>query len=86
MRLMKTCDACPEQYDVYQGKLMVGYIRLRGGRFQVTCPDVGGEEVLCHHFEDQWKGQFDDDGERKIWLDQAKAAIRGWMKDNNVGV
>lgn len=41
-----TCYSCPEQYDVFdeQGK-MVGYFRLRGGRFTAEYPDVGGALV-----------------------------------------
>ena len=29
LKFVKTCDACPEQYDVYQGDKKVAYIRLR---------------------------------------------------------
>ncbi|MDB4314471.1 hypothetical protein N9955_00420 [bacterium] len=40
--LVKTCDACPEQYDVYRGDQMVAYFRLRHGHFTARVPDVEG--------------------------------------------
>lgn len=33
LRLVKTCHACPEQYDVFDGDRKVGYLRLRHGFF-----------------------------------------------------
>lgn len=46
-RLVLTCLACPEQYDVFdQSGNMVAYLRLRHGRFTVTVPDVGGKLIL----------------------------------------
>lgn len=45
-RLVLTCAACPEQYDVYDEKGgQVGYLRLRHGRFSVEYPNIGGEIV-----------------------------------------
>ena len=32
-KLVQTCGACPEQYDVYEGDEEVGYMRLRHGHF-----------------------------------------------------
>lgn len=29
IHLVKTCEACPEQYDAYLGEKRVGYLRLR---------------------------------------------------------
>jgi hypothetical protein len=46
-RLICTCGACPEQYDVFDnttGK-QVGYLRLRHGVFRADAPDCGGETV-----------------------------------------
>jgi hypothetical protein len=48
--LIRTCYACPEQYDVYdetdtEFKNIKAYMRLRHGTFRVTCPDVGGDVV-----------------------------------------
>lgn len=44
-RVVLTCWACPEQYDVFRGKTQIGYLRLRHGRFTAEYPGVGGELV-----------------------------------------
>jgi hypothetical protein len=47
-RLVLTCGACPEQYDVFdEAGQQVGYMRLRHGNFVVSHPDVGGDSVYC---------------------------------------
>jgi len=76
MRLVKTCDAWPEQYDVYEGDRQVGYLRLRHGSFTVECPDCGGEEV--YHAYTHGDGLFDPD-EREFHLNMAQAAISHWL-------
>jgi len=78
-----TCGDCPEQYDVVllkDGKrYQVGYVRLRGGRLRVDCPEVGVEEVYSCSFEDGWKGCFDDEDERLYHLEKAAGAIQEWL-------
>ncbi len=34
LRLVQTCAACPEQYDVFSGEELIGYMRLRWGHFR----------------------------------------------------
>lgn len=72
-KLICTCGACPEQYDVFDssGK-KVGYLRLRHGRFRADFGDCGGETV----YESQTRGDgvFDDD-ERMVELGRAVEAI-----------
>ena len=69
LNFKKTCDACPEQYDVFKDEKQVGYVRLRWGNLTVESPDCGGDLVYEHHFEDDsWKGSFDDDNERNKYL------------------
>lgn len=64
---------CPEQYDAFnEDGNLVGYLRLRHGKFTVECPDVGGELVLFG--SPIGDGVFDDD-ERTEWLNKAIAAI-----------
>jgi hypothetical protein len=46
IELVCTCGACPEQYDAFIDGEMVGYFRLRHGRFRVDYPDVGGATLL----------------------------------------
>jgi hypothetical protein len=42
---VRTCYACPEQYDVYLGEEQVAYVRLRHGRLYACSPDVGGKTI-----------------------------------------
>lgn len=65
----KTCEAWPEQYDVYRGSKQVAYIRLRMGRLSVSVPDVGGEVIYYKDFnKDPVKGYFDNNEERMKYL------------------
>lgn len=75
MTFVLTSDACPEQYDVIRGDKQVGYLRLRGGAFTVEAPDVGGAMVYEHEFDDDFKGQFDNQEERMKFLTAAAEAI-----------
>lgn len=43
LRLVKTCECCPEQYDVYATNKMVGYIRCRWGEAEVYGSPENGE-------------------------------------------
>ncbi len=45
-KLVMTCQACPEQYEVFFEGFQIGYLRLRGGSFKAIYPDVGGELVF----------------------------------------
>ena len=83
IRLEKTCDCSPEQYDAFIDDKMVGYLRLRHGNFTVTCPDVGGEEVYASPIGDSgYDGEFEDEAQRMVHLHLAKAAIEDWVKRN----
>ncbi len=73
MRLIQTCGACPEQYDVFHGKLKVGYLRLRHGHFLAHYGGVGGPVV--YEAQTRGDGAFEAD-EREYHLERAKAAIR----------
>jgi hypothetical protein len=74
IRLVMTCVACPEQYDAFDedGRL-VGYLRLRHGRFRVTFPDSRGEIIFSA--DPVGDGIFRDE-ERDGYLVQAVRAIR----------
>ncbi len=81
LHIVQTCWACPEQYDVFHGnsEAQVGYIRLRGGRMRVDCPDVGEEVVFEHEWpDDPYKGEFEDEEERQHFLTKARNAIAEW--------
>jgi hypothetical protein len=70
LSFIATCGSHPEQYDVVNsGMFQVGYVRLRGGRLRVYFPDVGGELIYQHFFEENYKGCFDDEAERVQYLE-----------------
>lgn len=79
LRLEKTCDACPEQYDVFDGDKMVGYLRLRHGHFTVQYPDVGG--VCVYEAFPEGDGIFEDH-ERTGYLMMAETAILRAIRDD----
>ena len=79
----KTCEAWPEQYDVYKGKKQVAYIRLRMGRLTVRVPDVSGKVVYYKNFnEDPVKGCFDTQDERMKYLTK----ITKILKEKSINV
>ena len=78
----KTCDCCPEQYDVYYNDKQVGYIRLRWGHLSCECPDIGGDCVYEFDLDDDLSGCFDDDTQREIELNNCGDKIIEWMKKN----
>ena len=74
VELVQTCYACPEQYDVLDGKgNMLAYLRLRHGQFTVECPDVGDKLVLC--ISPEGDGIFKEH-ERDFYLKLAVAKIK----------
>lgn len=78
----KTCDACPEQYEVYDenGK-HVAYVRLRWGYLYAVCPDVGGDMVYEYEFEGD-QGCFVNNVERAIHLNRIANAIEIFYREN----
>lgn len=86
IELRETCASCPEQYDAFVDrplgtKRLVGYLRLRHGRFTVRCPDVNGKEVYAKEFDDPFLGNFENDSQRIEQLVKARAAIEAWIDD-----
>jgi hypothetical protein len=72
MRLVQTCDACPEQYDVFEGDELVGYLRLRHGHFRAHYGGYDG--VVVYEAYPRGDGIFEP-GERDYHLEKAKAAL-----------
>ena len=82
LRLVLTCFACPEQYDVFDGRgRQVGYLRLRHGWFRADVPRCGGETVYAA--SPRGDGIFDDD-ERHHYLSEAVSEIRKWIKNRTM--
>ena len=76
-KLVLTCFACPEQYDVFDDEgTQVGYLRLRHGHFRADCPDYGGETV--YSIDTLGDGIFED-GERYKHLREAVLQIQLWV-------
>jgi hypothetical protein len=85
-RLQQTCQACPEQYDVFDDLgQQVAYFRLRHGRFRANVPNVGGEEVYSAYPKGDGVFMLD---ERVKFLTEAVLAVqeyyinRRWDKEN----
>ena len=73
MKLVKTCNACPEQYDAFDDNgNQVGYLRLRHGVFTVNLYSPSGPEVYVAYPEGD--GIFTSE-ERTKYLDAAVTAI-----------
>lgn len=71
--LKLTCVACPEQYDMLDSEgNIVGYFRLRHGKFRVEYPDVGG--VLVFEAKPKGDGLFKD-YEREYYLTLGYLAV-----------
>jgi hypothetical protein len=80
-RIVMTCSACPEQYDVTLDGAQLGYLRLRSGHFYASYPDVCGQIVYEHQFDDSLMGCFSPD-ERKIHLPAAVKALLKRHREN----
>lgn len=70
-KLVQTCGACPEQYDVYRHGQDVAYLRLRHGYFYAEVP-FGG--TIVYEAEPKGDGVFEWD-ERDQYLREAIAAV-----------
>jgi hypothetical protein len=82
LRLVCTCPACPEQYDVFDSaEKQVGYLRLRHGTFRADYPGCGGETV--YQVSTKGDGVFSDD-ERQQELTNAVKALKQRIEKNAV--
>lgn len=78
LKLVCTCGACPEQYDVFDASgQQVGYLRLRHGYFRADVPECCGETV--YEAEPRGDGIFETD-ERAGYLSAAVAAIKAHIQ------
>ena len=75
VELVQTSGACPEQYDAFIDGKLVGYLRLRHGHFEVSCPDAGGEVI--YSAETAGDGIFSSE-EREFQLKLAVLNIKTW--------
>ncbi len=84
-RLVCTCGACHEQYDVFDevAKTQVGYLRLRHGYFRADLDNCVGETV--YEADTCGDGVFDED-ERMPHLNAALVAIENAIAARSRGV
>lgn len=83
LNFIKTCSAYPEQYDVQdECGNQVGYVRLRWGELKCDYPDVGGEVIYSACFNDNLIGCFENDEQRKYYLDIVADKILKKTKNN----
>lgn len=80
-RLICTCSACPEQYDVFDDStgLQVAYFRLRHGYFRADLYEAGGPEVYSENTIGD--GMFTDN-ERLEQLKNAVNAVKEALVEN----
>lgn len=77
-----TCDACPEQYDVFDNnEKIVGYVRLRWGSLTCEYPDVGGIDIYYADIGDGFTGSFKDNHQRIEHLNNIADAILKKIKE-----
>ena len=82
-KLVLTCFACPEQYDVYYDGEEVGYFRLRHGYFTANYKKPGGP--IVYEVSTYGDGIFDN-AERKPQLKAAvKALLKHYYTTHNIG-
>ena len=77
-KLVLTCGACPEQYDVFLGEENIGYLRLRHGRFYAEYVPTKEIVYVAHP---QGDGIFEE-SEREEHLLKAVTALL--KKHNNI--
>lgn len=86
--LEQTSEMCPEQYFAYKGSHRIGYLRLRWGHF--TCDylpngnlSTNDVRLVDYRFvNDEYKGSFDNEDERKFWLDKCKEELLKYYTKN----
>lgn len=83
-RLICTCSACPEQYEVFhnQSRQHIGYLRLRHGKFRADYPDCGGESV--YDATTKGDGNFEDDERMEHLTNAVRALSRRYLTDTEL--
>lgn len=84
LEFVRTCYACPEQYDVHYDNELVGYVRLRHGYLYCDCPYIGGDTVYEAEIEGPYGGGiFPDEETRMEHLTNIGVAIVKWLEEYN---
>lgn len=78
----QTCWGCPEAYDVDDLHGHTAYVRLRWGSLTCECPDVGGELVYSHTFDNEMKGIWESYEEEQKYLRLCEEAIQKYWDEH----
>jgi hypothetical protein len=80
-KLIRTCFACPEQYDVLNADTgeKIAYLRLRHGRFRMDYPWDG---PTVFEGQPDGDGLFENEGERSVWIGRALLKLREICQDH----
>lgn len=74
-----TCEACPEQYDVFRNGKQVAYFRLRHGYFYVSVPNCS--DNIIYEANPVGDGIFEYN-ERGKFLNEAILAVDRWYNQS----
>lgn len=72
--LIRTCGACPEQYDAWYNDTRIGYLRLRHGHFTAEYTDAKGRSLEVYSDFTESDGIFSSE-ERSHYLAIAARAL-----------
>lgn len=80
---VRTCDACPEQYDVYtKNGTMIGYVRLRWGRLTAR-QKVGENKLVFDAYLQDTEGGFSSEEQRTKYLTLIAKALLAETKNTS---
>ena len=84
-KLVETCEACPEQYDLISllDNKQIAYFRLRFGSFRVDVPSCGGETIYYKAFEDCFKGAFKEEEREEELITAIKVVIKNLRMESD---
>lgn len=85
IEFMRITIAYPRQYLAFLNDKQVAYVRLRGGVLFADAPDLDGETIFEHRFDDKTKGCFEDNAEEGKYLLEIENAITEWLHRNPDG-
>jgi hypothetical protein len=79
-----TCDACPEQYDIWYNNKLVAYFRLRWGSICVrpySNGDIDRDHIIfTEDYGDSYTGMFSGT-DFNIYKDKIESAIIKYFQD-----
>ena len=76
MKFIKTCNWCPEQYDIFDEEKQVAYMRVKYGICECYVPDADGTIVYLSYIKG--RGEFIDDEERQLHFKNAAKCIQNY--------